>query len=472
MTVLTPQDRMRIRQAMVLGLARQPLTPPAAVEPLLAAASPGTDPARVILALASQRQRFERPAASAIAGTPSAASQMHADTRPIVPPPLRRALTRLANAVAKGQAGLVLQSAVARIASAGLRPHPFDLPWLMPYIKGNVACLGLAERAYLALTEQSGSGERSSILHATITAQNWTDFPKGHRREFLARQRAADPTAARALLESVFKSEPAPVRGELLEALSVRLSTDDLPFLESLAGDRADSVKAAAIRLTARVPGTPAHTARLATAAACFQKVSGVKSLMSRIGLGASGDLLFVPPKAMPGQNVTAATVALFEGLSLSELAIATGCTGTQLLAALGNEDTVIDVLMATAAANADEATHAVLFDHKVDALLQTSDLHAYSLMTLHALARGPMRAATAERVLGSPAWAGLMARLTNPETAGRDDGAVLFAAMLMPASTMPRVLTTIEPVQSTGAREARAYANLVLAVPLQSSHP
>ncbi|MFM9937475.1 MAG: hypothetical protein ACKVOL_14915, partial [Novosphingobium sp.] len=104
---------------------------------------------------------------------------------------------------------------------------------------------------------------------------------------------------------------------------------------------------------------------------------------------------------------------------------------------------------MATAAAQADEA--------------------AYALMALHTLTRGPMPDATAELFLASPAWAGLIARLTSAETANRDDGALLIAAMLMPASAMPRLLAAIEPVESTGAREARAYADLVLAIPAQS---
>jgi Family of unknown function (DUF5691) len=477
MTILTPQDRMRIRQAMALGLARQPLTPSAAVAPLLAAASPGTDPTRVILALASQRQRFERPTPLAIIATPAAAAQLHADSRPIVPPPLRRALTRLSNAVAKGQAGLALQSAVARIVSAGLRPHPFDLPWLMPHIKSDNACLGLAERAYLALTEKSVSSERTSILHATITAQNWTDFPKAHRREFLARQRVADPAAARVLLESNFKSEPAPVRCELLDALNVRLSTDDLPFLESLTDDRADSVKAVAARLLARVPGTPPHAARITEAAACFQMVGDVKSWISQFGLGRSGAVTFVAPKgSISGQSAAtqrvAATAALFDGLTLDDLATATGLTDPQLLAALDDDETVIGVLMESARSDADAATHAVLFDHKVRALVQAANLHANTLIHLHDLTRSPMPAPTAEHVLASPAWAGLIARLTVPDAPSRDDGAILFAAMLMPSTVMPRFLATIEPIQLTGAREARAYADLVLAIPAQSSFP
>jgi hypothetical protein len=468
---ISRQDLARMRQAMILGTARQPLIPPPSLAPLLATAEPGTDPARIALALAAQRLRFERPAAGQAAPAPMAAQQLHADARPIIQPPVRRALTRLSNAVAKGDAARVMQAAVARIAAAGQRPHPFDLPWLMPHIKGNADCLGLAERAYLSLTEKAATTDQPSLLHAQITPDNWGDFPKGHRRAFLMQQRSADPAAARALLENVWKAEQAPVRCELLEALAVGLSTDDQPFLEGLAGDRADSVKAVATRLIARVPGTPAHSARLAEAAACFQKASGVKSLMSRIGLGGSaGAVTFVSPKgSMTGQSAAtqqaAATAALFDGLGLDDLATATGCSSTQLLAAVGDDDTVIAALMAAAVARGDEANHTVLFDHKVLALLPGSDLHPHSLISLQAVSRSPMQASTAESLLTSSAWAGLIARLTNPETANRDYGELKYVAMLMPTSVMPRFLAAIEPVQSAGAREARTFAEFILAL-------
>jgi hypothetical protein len=110
-----------------------------------------------------------------------------------------------------------------------------------------------------------------------------------------------------------------------------------------------------------------------------------------------------------------------------------------------------------------------LLFDHKVRSLLHATDLRAYDLMTLQSLSRGPVHLATAETILASSAWAGLIARLTHPETANRQDGELLYATMLMPVTAMPRLLTAIEAVQTTGAREARAYADLVLAIPAKS---
>ena len=474
MPSLTAAELARARQAMMLGLARQPFATPAALAPLVAAAEPepgldrgpDADPARLTLVLAAQRQRFERPAGIASTAVP-VARQMHADARPILPPPARRALARLSNAVAKGETAQVLQTAVRRVVAAGFRPHPFDLPWLMPHIKPSPACLGLAERAFLALSEKPEAGERprTGILHAEITTANWTDFPRGHRRDLLARQRAADPAAARALLESVFKTEPAPVRAELLHALAVRLSLADQPFLEGLAGDRADSVKQVAARLLAQVPGTPAHAARLAAAAACFQKPAGVASLIARIGIGNAGEVTFVPPKAAKTE-AGGALWKLFNGLSLDALARATGLPGPQILDALPEDDVVFNCLVETAVTDADAAAQALLFEHKVRAVAAETGARFVTLAAISAHAPAQMSLALAETVLASPGFARVAEALNTSGTATpKDDGTLLALAGLMPAEAMPRYLAALEPLPMAATREARAFAELVLAL-------
>src|SRR5690606_31471129 len=57
--------------------------------------------------------------------------------------------------------------------------------------------------------------------------------------------------------------EGADVRLRLVDALATGLGTADQPFLESLAGDRAPSVKQAVTRLLARLPGTGAAQAQV-----------------------------------------------------------------------------------------------------------------------------------------------------------------------------------------------------------------
>src|SRR5262249_44191125 len=160
------------------------------------------------------------------------------DPRPILPPPARRVLARLTTSVEKAHAGAVLSIAVRRVGEAGCRVHPFDLPALARHVKGDAESLGLAERAYLALTasdsEDNGAG---SLFFERITTDNWTTFPRASRRAFVADVRRQDAAAGRALVEAVWKTEQAPMRAALLEALTTALGPDDKPFLDSLSGD-------------------------------------------------------------------------------------------------------------------------------------------------------------------------------------------------------------------------------------------
>src|SRR5262245_2454313 len=246
---ISAHDLAQLRQAMFLGLARQPLRIPERLQPLTGA-SCQREPALTLLALAGQRQRFERPTVERSAdGIPEAARRLHQDQRPIIPESARRLLLRLANGVEKALADAVVCAAVRRVMHSGFRLHAFDLPRLIGYIKGDAKYLGLAEWAFISLADVLSNSDTASLLHAEITVENWTGFAKGHRVAFLREERRKDPTAARKVLESVFKSEPAALRADLLGALNIGLGTDDLPFLESLTADRAETVRSVASRL-------------------------------------------------------------------------------------------------------------------------------------------------------------------------------------------------------------------------------
>jgi hypothetical protein len=160
----------------------------------------------------------------------------------------------------------------------------------------------------------SSAADAPGLLQAEITPESWTTFPKAHRVAFLRDYRRKHPAEARKLVEDVFKSEPAAVRGDLLAALEVGLSRDDLPWLESLATDRAESVRTIAARLVACVPGT--FTARLAEAARCFVR-SSVGGILSRIGL-ASTSAVFKPPSTAAGTDRSDVLAKLFDGLSVA----------------------------------------------------------------------------------------------------------------------------------------------------------
>src|SRR5262245_6193625 len=366
------QDLSQLRQAMFLGLARQPLRIPERLQSLIEAVPSQREPALTVLALVGQRQRFERPTVEGRAdGIPEAARRLHQDQRPIIPEAVRRLLLRLANGVEKAIADAVLCAAARRVTQAGFRLHPFDLPRLIRHIKGDAKHLGLAERAYVSLATVSSTPDAQSLLQAEITAENWTGFVKAHRVAFLRQERRKNPTAARELLESVFKSEPAVLRADLLAALDVGLGTDDLPFLEGLTADRAETVRSLASRLSASVPGTAGFAARLAEAARCFARTTAaVSGVLKRVGLVSTADVVFTPPKRANQVEQRAALANLFEGFSVMEIAGAAALTAEEVVAALpADEHSVLTAFSNRAVRDGDEETILYLAAHRLSTI-------------------------------------------------------------------------------------------------------
>lgn len=463
----------RIRQAFLLGLARQPLAMPPTLAPLVGRLAGERDPALALLALVGQRQRFVLPEVLVADPIPDAARRMHEDARPVLPPPARRALSRLMASVEKANTGPVLSIAVHRIGEAGCRVHPFDLPSFSPHIKGDAENLGLAERAYLALTAtENEDGGAKGLFFDRITTDNWTTFPKASRRAFVADVRRQDAAAGRALVEGVWKSEQAPMRAALLEALAAGLGSDDKPFLDSLSADRAESVKQAAVRLLARMPLTEDYQQRLAAAAAWFKRPAKglISGLMSGIGLSADSGLVFVVPEGAVKDNknwaeIQAVRERLFAGLRITELAEAAGATLDEIIAALPTgEHHVLMLLLDAAIADGDLAMVRRVVGQR---LLSSKTLPAHLLMPLATKARVTLAEAEAEQLLASPAWAETIKAFREATTPAqiKDDGRLIFTAALMPHATIPAFVQSLAEQSPASTRSAKDFADLMLAL-------
>lgn len=465
----------RIRQAFLLGLARQPLAVPPALEPLVGRLPSERDPALVLLALIGQRQRFVLPEVPAPDAVSETGRRMHDDPRPILPPLARRALSRLMMSVEKAYAGPLLSIAVRRIAESGSRVHSFDLPSLAPHIKADAENLGLAERAYLALTAPDGEdgGANKALFFDRITSDNWTTFPRTNRRAFLADVRRQDPTAGRALIEGVWKTEQAPMRAALLEALAVGLGPDDKPFLDSLSADRAESVRQAGAQLLMRIPSTEDYKQRLAMAAACFKSPPKglIAGLMSGIGLSGGAGLLFAMPEGSVKDNknwteMQAARERLFAGLRIAELADAAGATVDEIVAALPEgEQHVFMLLLDAAVADGDLPMARRILGQR---LLSSKTLPAHLLMQLAEKARVTLTEADSERLLATPAWADTVKSFREATTPAqiKDDGRIIFTATLMPRATIPTFVQSLAELSPASTRAAKDFADLMLALP------
>jgi hypothetical protein len=470
---VSPDLQTRIRQAFLLGLTRQPVAPPPS---LAATLPPGSEPALALLALAGQRQRFAGPPPVAPDAVPDAARILHADPRPILPPDARRALRRLAGSMEKSLAGDALRIALRRISASGCRPHPFDLPDLARHIKDDAENLGLAERAYLALVAPDTDEDAAKgLFFDRITAENWTTFPKKQRRMFVAEVRHKDPAEGRALIEGVWKTEAAPVRAALLDALAVGLGVDDKPFLEKLATDRADSVKQVALRLMARMPATENFDQRITEAAKCFRRTSGAAGrMMAALGIGGEGTLTFTMPAADPTrwQEAHAERERLFSGLPLEALARAVGATPAELVAALPEEEHHVRTLMLDSAVQEDDT--AMVQSIVTARLMSSPELPGLAVRLIAMEARRPIAPDAAAQFLASPSWKKKVSGSvsTTPGIVPREDGGFIFTAALMPREAMPAFVASLEPLAAITARAARDFADLILALPADRSAP
>src|SRR5262245_20991015 len=458
---IAPDIHARIRQSFLLGLSRQPVATPPSLSGLLAQ---GRDPALALLALAGQRQRFAGAPPLTVDAVPDAARRLHEDPRPILPPPARRALNRLAGSVERSLAGSVLPIALRRIGAAGCRVHPFDLPELARYIKADVENVSLAERAYLALIAPEVDKDAvKALFFDRLTPEHWTTFPRAQRRVFVAGVRRENPAEGRALIESVWKTEPAPVRAALLEALAVGLSADDKPFLEKLATDRADSVKQTAVRLLASMPATEDFNQRVAEAAQCFKRAGkGVGRVMAALGMGGEGRLTF----ALPGKLTYADVDRLFSGLPIDAVAKAVGVTPAEIIAALPEDEHHVRLLLLDSAVAGDD-TATVQCSVGVR-LLSSQALTGSVVMPLATAARLPLDPDVAARLLAAPAWKTAVSGVADATApAGpKDDGRLIFTATLMPREAMPAFAASLGPLPPAAARAARDFADLILALP------
>ena len=457
MEVLTGSDFEGLRQALLVGTARRPLVVPPALATLMADATELSGPALPLLALTGQRLRFERPAFPAEQALPEVAIRLHSDPRPIVPDPARRALVRIVESVGREWGGLVVLAAARRVITAGFRHHPFDLPRLMTVLKPQGDELGPAEWAFVALAEANGWTLGPGRPRHEVTADNWTEAPSVARLTFLRQRRALDPAGTRAVLETVFSSLPALVRLDVVNALAIRISLDDLPLIERAAVDRSEMVKAAAASVRARVPGAPDHTERLAAAAACFQREGGgvAGKLLRLVGIASAvGTLTFVPPAGASG--LRQGRGGLFEGFSLRELAAEVGVPVRELVGALPNEAAALPGFLARAVEDGDASTIQTLTLFK----LLAGDRYPPGVELLDFVSsRILLSEEAAAEVLSSANWKDAVARVIDK---GRDDGTLVFTAAMLSVAAMTAFLETIASAPGI-AQAARAFADLVL---------
>lgn len=149
----------------------------------------------------------------------------------------------------------VLPEWLALIARAGQRVPPEHLPALLELGRTQrglrSAILEVVGKRGRWLAAQNPAWDYSS---EQLAPEEWETGSRDARSALLARLRAADPEAARTLLEASWAQETPDDRARFLALLETGLSMADEPFLEAALDDRRKEVRKTAVDLLARLP--------------------------------------------------------------------------------------------------------------------------------------------------------------------------------------------------------------------------
>ena len=166
------------------------------------------------------------------------------------PQPSPEARSRLRRLLALKGEEAGKRALVRLVAARGHVMHPAD--W-MPGPRDDWAPEVYAPWLAWAASEKAIARAHTLSGETLSAEETYGDWTWAERRARLAAMRRTDPAAARTIIVAKAGSEPAERRLKLVELLEQGLAAEDVPFLESLASDRSDQVKALARRLLARL---------------------------------------------------------------------------------------------------------------------------------------------------------------------------------------------------------------------------
>jgi hypothetical protein len=425
------------------------------------------------LALLGQHSRFRRPACAA----PTSVEPLFPDERAIVPEAARPLLLSLLSSKAGDPTDALPLPLADAMERQRLRLHPFDLPRLEDFVKAHADQLGASAVAWTQRHATTATPDAYSFVE-TIDEANWTQGRPAQRAAFIRGLRATGAARARALVESVFASEQAPVRLVLVKALSENLSQADQPFLGGLAKDRAPTVREAAESLLARLPGSPQAAKRLEE---CLSRIKRAKAGVLRRHTVLELDY----PATIKEWQREAWAITTFGTIALDDFAKSLGLSIDALVAATADDQMLSTVLAVQASQARRYDLLARLVRERVAnawvVMAQADDLDildpvawsaaaiqpdlwtempvAVLLMRLYAKLRMPLPAPTSERVLASKAWRDLLgsAEQGMPQP-------IMFStiAVLIPASLREVLRKQLAPLPTEfTARALRAMSLL-----------
>ena len=228
--------------AALVGIERRPFTPDPAI-------SVGTDPARALLQQAMlvtipaltgvQPAQYEGP-------LPDPAP---ADDRPLMPRAAQLRLRSVLDVYPK-----YLGEWLAAVRDSGCRPPLAAMPGLLDAGRGNVSVRGvlaevLGERGHWLARQNPDWRYLLREPSGPLRPEDWDGPDPDARIAYASGLYAADPAAARALLESAWPTLTATLKLTLLGLVTRYGTNAELPFIKGLAQDSSKQVRAEAFRI-------------------------------------------------------------------------------------------------------------------------------------------------------------------------------------------------------------------------------
>jgi len=246
------------------------------------------------------------------------------------------------------------------LAARGVTMHPAD--WVPSRSDDDLPAVYAPLQDWVA-----GAAGR---IEADLSAETWADFAPAARALAFAELRRTDPAGAREMLAAKAAGESSEVRLRLIAALATGLSAADLPYLQSLASDRAPKVKACAASLLARLGHGGGDTSEATELAAFFAWET--KGLLRRTRV--------VKPIALKTPAQRTRRGELFDRVDFGAFARALGTDDPVAHWPLGSDLPVDAGFLTMAARSAGDAVIAALFARLmnapggVDAILRLRD--------------------------------------------------------------------------------------------------
>ncbi|MEO0974260.1 MAG: DUF5691 domain-containing protein [Pseudomonadota bacterium] len=190
------------------------------------------------------------------------------------------------------------------LADARLSLHPFDYPALTRLMHADPVRLDRGASQWLARAQASPQDSQDAAPSA-LDDESWWSATPTVRVAYLRSLRREAPQRARELLQQACERDTAANRSKLLATVSYGLGSDDQALLEQVyAEDRAQSVRAVAERLLARLPGTNAYRQRTEEAASAMKVQRGLTGIKVVVQV----------PKAFKGKRRAEWLVETFDG--------------------------------------------------------------------------------------------------------------------------------------------------------------